>query len=157
VCEFALLPIATSLPDTSNGSEAVSVNHTFCAVFNPKYAALSSQSYPQADTFHHVIYLNDSAESRLGCSFPADPNPSLRDAAVVVDRGNCSFYRKALVAQEQGAAFLVVAFNRSSFNGLPHLAAADRKQTDPSILIPVFYLQHGTARLFKVAIPRLEG
>ena len=54
------------------------------------------------------------------------------------------------MAQEQGAALLVVAFNTSVFKFLPHLNPHDRNQVDPSITIPVVYLQQGDAQQLKV-------
>ena len=156
-CDFASLSLTTNLPATPNSSqEVISINYTFCAFFNPSYASPPYQSHPRLDGFHHAVYPSENQEKRFGCSSPIPSNVSLQDSILLVDRGSCSFYKKAWLAQKQGASLLVVIYNQTVFDLSPRLVPTDMQNVTTPISIPVLYVLNGSGEQIKVR-PTIGG
>ncbi len=134
------------------------VTNTFCAIFNPLYIAPPIKDHLQADDFHMVVYPSSSPESRLGCSSPIESGETLQGRALILDRGNCSFYRKALTAQSADVAMLVVVYDSDQLVNFPYFSLPERKATDLDITIPVLYMLQTSGQQLKVTSEKMvEG
>lgn len=133
-----------------NESAQVVVKHTFCALFNPKDTTLPIKDHLLLEDFHQAVYPSESPESRTGCSYPMASSEPLQGSALILDRGNCSFYRKALTAQSADAAMLVVVYDSNQLPHFPHLFLSQKKPTDFPITIPVLYVLHDSGQQLKV-------
>ncbi|XP_041750789.2 signal peptide peptidase-like 2A isoform X1 [Coregonus clupeaformis] len=95
-CQEAILHI-------SNGA----TDKEYCLVYNSLWTNLSLSL--SAATAYPLVNLSSS----LLCSSAGVSPATVRGKAVVVMRGKCTFNQKALVAQDLGAAALIVASNTS--------------------------------------------
>lgn len=66
-----------------------------------------------------------------------------------MDRGNCTFYHKALVAQKVNASILVIVYNETMVPVEPSLEPME--QDGPSITIPVILISNVTGEEIKVS------
>ena len=116
---------------------------TYCAVYNPSYAPLPVGNDPSAGQFHEAS-LED-----FGCTdFPAGLH---ENSSVIVDRGNCNFYDKALMAQRANASMLLVVYNESMISSVPLLVPDNNQsESDPTIVIPVLFIGSDTGEMIKV-------
>ncbi len=89
---------------------------------------------------------NFTATDPLGCEDIAHLVPSL---SLVVERGNCTFYHKALVAQQVNASLLVVIYNDTMVTSVPSLEADSDSGGQP-ISIPVLLVSNDTGEEIKV-------
>ncbi len=139
---LALSTVPTSTAATSTPN-SVSVNYTFCAVFNPSFVKPPYQDYP--NNFHRAVY---PSENKLGCSSPINYNSSIVKPSVILDRGGCTFYEKARASQERDASMVVVVYNSTS------MAVPDLKPnaSDPSISIPVLIIGNDSGQQLKVML-----
>jgi len=143
-CDFASLALTTHLSPSST-PEMVSVNYTFCAIFNPTFVAPPTQSHPRLDNFHPAVYPSKNPD-RLGCSAPTDSDEIVANGSLVVDRGICTFYEKAAVAQTLEASMLVVVYNSTNL-AIPDLESNSNKTP---ISIPVLIIGNDSGQQLKV-------
>ena len=142
-CEYASLALATNVPPSS------SVNHTFCAIYNPLYLSPPQQDHPTS--FYTAVYPSndDPSFDPLGCS-PINSSFHLSNISLVVGRGNCTFYRKAIVAKAADAALLVVVYNQTTVDSIPSMEPDDQDNETSSIDIPVIFIGNDSGEELKV-------
>ena len=111
-------------------------NHTwtnYCAVINSQFTKIK-QSNPK--TFIPAVTSDDP----FGCSDL--PPYTHNDSATIVYRGNCTFYRKAFVAQSANLSLLVVIYNESTVDSSPDLRGGEGENVH--ITIPVLMVDNNT-------------
>lgn len=146
-CDYACasLSLSTTLHQTP-----VLANESYCAIYNPDYTSIPTQSRPDASQFHEAFFLNVSTSSNpFGCE---DLPPGFqKNLSLIVERGNCTFYRKALVAQTGKASMLVVIYNATVVTSVPSLEP-EGNSSGPSISIPVLFVGNHAEESMKVGM-----
>lgn len=137
-CDYASLSLTTDI-----SRQEPTINQSYCAIYNPTYTSIS-KSKPDASKFHQVLVLKDSKS--FGCESVSDLWSNL---GVVVDRGNCTFYQKAFVAQTANASLLLVIYNETMVMTVPSLEM-DEGAVLP-ITIPVLLVGNETGEAIKVS------
>lgn len=121
------------------------MNESYCAVYNSFY--VSASAIRQAGVFHPGFWNDSTLFDPLGCTnVPAEFQEMVDDHSLIVDRGNCSFYHKALVAQQVNASMLLVVYNET-ITSVPGLEPEDN---GPPISIPVLFVSKETGEELKV-------
>lgn len=69
--------------------------------------------------------------------------------SLVAERGNCSFYDKALVAQKVNASLLLVVYDKAMVTSIPNLTSPEG---DPAIDLPVLLISNTTGEEIKVSV-----
>ena len=122
---------------------AASTNSTqlkeFCTIYNSAYTQV-----PVADTppFNDKIEIVHSDQDIFGCTdLSSNDTHNIVDKAFVVNRGNCTFVQKALVAQSAGAHLLIVVYNESKIFTVPDLQV---NETEMPVKIPVLLISNMT-------------
>ncbi|XP_056355486.1 signal peptide peptidase-like 2A isoform X3 [Oenanthe melanoleuca] len=87
----------------ASGSGVPPLTKDYCIVYNSNWTALPK-------TLDNATYSTlENLTSTDLCSSPEIPSALLKDKAVVVMRGNCTFLEKARIAQSLGAKILLIA------------------------------------------------
>lgn len=129
--------------------QPVAVDESYCALFNPTYTSLPTRARPDAKDFHRAFFLKNSHQLDPFCCEDL-PTSFQKELSVVADRGNCTFYRKALVAQRVNASLLVVVYDTDMVTLMPNLSRS--VETDPSISIPVLLVSNATGEEIIVSV-----
>lgn len=133
------------------GQRSFPVNESYCAIYNPSFSSLPTRSLADEGSFHQGYYLGDPSvplADPLGCAdVPAEYRKEVVNGTLIVDRGNCTFYRKALAAQGVNASLLLVVYNETMVTDLPDL---EPEGDGPLISIPVIFISNGTGEEIKV-------
>lgn len=139
--EYASLSLSKSI----NQERSVFVNESYCAIYNPSYSSIPTRKQADVELFHPGVYLNNSFLHPLGCvDFPAK---LVANHSVIVERGNCTFYKNALAAQQLNASLLLVVYNESMVTVVPGLDPVDN---GPTISIPILFVSNKTGEELKV-------
>lgn len=138
--EYASLSLSTNV-----NREPVFVNESYCAVYNSFY--VSPAAIAQAGAFHPGLWNDSALLDPFGCTdVPAEFRREVNNHSVIVDRGNCTFYRKALVAQKVNASMLLVVYNET----ITSVPALEPEDDGPPISIPVLFVSRETGEKLKV-------
>ena len=120
------------------------VDADFCVLYNPSYAPIPTASLPDATRFHAAFYPEE--DDPLGCTKLPPGTPE--GISVVFDRGNCTFYTKALEAQKVNASMVVIVYNETILDSVPSLVPGDK--SSPPITIPVVFISNSSGEDLKV-------
>lgn len=126
------------------------MNESFCAIYNPSYTSLPTRNQAEAGLYHPGALLRDyNALDPLACANVTDDsmNGLLVNHSVIVERGQCDFYRKALNVQYWNASLLLVVYNDTESVVVPSL---DHEDDGPPISIPVLLVSNETGEALKV-------
>ncbi|XP_027587948.1 signal peptide peptidase-like 2A isoform X1 [Pipra filicauda] len=114
----------------ASGSGLPPVTKDYCIIYNSKWTSLP-KSLDNA-TFRTL----ENLTSTVLCSSSEVPSGIMKDKAVVVMRGNCTFLEKARIAQSLGAKMLLIA----SKSGLS--AISDNKTDFEDVTLPVALIRY---------------
>ena len=117
----------------------------FCSIYNSDATQVPVGSAPLVANKLEAVYSNEDV---FGCA-NLSPNDTVVDKALIVDRGNCTFVEKALVAQSAGAHLLIVVYNESQVWTVPNLQV-DKNETP--VNIPVLLISNVTGENIMVGI-----
>jgi hypothetical protein len=109
----------------------------FCSIYNSDATQVPVANAPLVGNKLEAVY---SDEDIFGCT-DLSPNDTVDGKALIVNRGNCTFVQKALVAQSAGARLVVVVYNESQVWTVPDLQV-DKNETP--INIPVLLISNVT-------------
>ena len=140
--DYASLSLSTDLTQQPGGNDT-----SYCAVYNPSYVSLPTGNRPSPTHFHRAFY--PEATDPYGCT--ALPSDTSVNQSLLLDRGNCTFYRKALLAQRANGTMLVVVYNETILDTVPSLDPENSSDSDlPAITIPVLFVSNDTGKKLKV-------
>lgn len=117
----------------------------FCSIYNSDATQIPIGNAPLMNDKLEAIYSNEDV---FGCTYLL-PNDTVVDKALIVDRGNCTFVQKALVAQSAGAHLLIVVYNESQVWTVPDLQV-DENETP--VNMPVLLISNVTGENIMVSI-----
>ncbi len=133
--DYAVLATST---DSSEWTE-------FCSIYNSDSTQVPVANAPVVGNKLQAVY---SDEDIFGCT-DLSPTDIDVDKALIVNRGNCTFVQKALVAQSAGARLLMVVYNESQVWTVPDLQV-DKNETP--VNIPVLLISNVTGENIMVSI-----
>ncbi|KAJ7396098.1 transient receptor potential cation channel subfamily M member 7 [Pitangus sulphuratus] len=114
----------------ASGSGLPPVTKDYCIIYNSKWTSLP-KSLDNA-TFRTL----ENLTSTVLCSSSEVPSGIMKDKAVVVMRGNCTFLKKARIAQSLGAKMLLIA-SKSRLS-----AISDNKTDFEDVTLPVALIRY---------------
>ncbi|KAM6351317.1 signal peptide peptidase-like 2A isoform 6-T7 [Alca torda] len=114
----------------ASGNGVPPVTKDYCIIYNSNWVSLP-KSLDNA-TFRPL----ENLTSTVLCNSSEVPSGSMKDKAVVVMRGNCTFLEKARIAQSSGAKMLLIASK-------PRLSPLSDNKTDfEDVTIPVALIRY---------------
>uniref|UniRef100_A0A8D2LYY2 Signal peptide peptidase like 2A n=1 Tax=Zonotrichia albicollis TaxID=44394 RepID=A0A8D2LYY2_ZONAL len=114
----------------ASGSGVPPVTKDYCIIYNSNWVSLP-KTLDNA-TFRAL----ENLTSTVLCSSAEVPSGSMKDKAVVVMRGNCTFLEKARIAQSLGAKMLLIA-SKSRLS-----AISDNKTDFEDVTIPIALIRY---------------